>query len=50
MMQCWSNQIDVLAYLESRFNDREIAAILSPAQPKINQLLDLVRRARGEAF
>jgi len=49
IMQCWSHQIDVMAYLRSRFNDQEIAAILSPAQPKISQLLDLVRRARQDA-
>lgn len=49
MVQCWSSQIDVREYLRKRFNDQEIAAILSPGQPKINQLLDLVRRAKGQA-
>jgi len=49
MVQCWSSQIDVREYLRKRFNDQEIAAILSPGQPKISQLLDLVRRAKGQA-
>lgn len=49
MMQCWSNRIDVRTYLESRFNDQEIDAILTPPPPKINQLIELIRKARGDA-
>jgi len=50
MMQCWSNRIDVRTYLESRFNDQEIDAILTPPPPKINQLIELIRKARGDAL
>ena len=49
LMQCWTSQIDVRAYLEGRYSDQEIAAILAPPPPKINQLLELVRRAREDA-
>jgi len=49
IMQCWSAQIDVRAYLEGRYNEQEIEAILKPPQPKINQLLELVRKAREDA-
>ncbi|HQP31444.1 MAG TPA: hypothetical protein PLB81_08945 [Deltaproteobacteria bacterium] len=49
IMQCWSGRIDVRAYLEGRYTEREIADILAPPQPKINQLLELVRKAADEA-
>lgn len=47
-MQCWSDRIDVRAYLEDRYSEQEIAAILVPSQPKISQLLELVRKARED--
>jgi len=50
LMQCWSSQIDVRAYLEGRYSAQEIAAILAPPPPKINQLLELVRKAKGDAL
>jgi len=49
IMQCWSARIDVRAYLEDRYSEQEIADILVPSQPKISQLLELVRKAREDA-
>ena len=48
-MQCWSGRIDVKSFLEERYTEQEIGLILNHPQPKINQLLELVSKARGGA-
>jgi hypothetical protein len=49
LMQCWSGRIDVKSFLEERYTEQEIGLILNHPQPKINQLLELVSKARGGA-
>lgn len=49
VLQCWSRQMNVAAFLESNYSADEITGILGPPQPKLHQLLDLVQKARDEA-
>jgi len=45
---CWYTQFDAAAWLTEHFSPEQIAKILTPPQPKIASILDLIARARDQ--
>ncbi|HDP24081.1 MAG TPA: hypothetical protein ENN34_01425 [Deltaproteobacteria bacterium] len=48
ILDCWFQHFDVISFVETMFTPEEIASFLSPPQPKINQLLELIEKARNQ--
>jgi hypothetical protein len=45
IVDCWSHQMDVHKFLNSRYSPEEIGRILAPPKPKMLQLIEMARKA-----
>jgi len=43
---CWQAVMDINSWIRKRYTDDEISQALRPVSPKMNTLLDLVKKAR----
>ena len=46
VLDCWHEIFDIQAYIHEFYSKEEIERFLAPPQPKINQILDLIKQAR----
>ena len=46
IFDCWSGKIDVREYIEKNYSKEEIEKALTPPQPKMTQLFELIERAK----
>jgi hypothetical protein len=45
---CWYTQFDAGAWLAEHYTPEQIAKVLTPPQPKIATILDLIEKARSQ--
>lgn len=47
VLDCWHEIFDVRAYIQGFYSEDEIDMFLAPPEPKINQILELINKARA---
>ena len=43
---CWQAQIDIHAFLEDHYSEKELDQVFTPPKPKIESLMGLVEKAK----
>jgi hypothetical protein len=43
---CWHNRLDIYTFLKEHYSDEEIDLIFAPPKPKIENLLNLIEKAK----
>ncbi|MBN2297515.1 MAG: hypothetical protein JXM72_02920 [Deltaproteobacteria bacterium] len=49
ILDCWHERFDVHSYLREIYSEEEIGMIVSPPKPKLLQIIELARKARGNS-
>ncbi len=47
ILDCWHERFAVHEYLRGIYSEEEIARIVSPPRPKLLQIIEIARKARG---
>jgi hypothetical protein len=48
IFDCWYQRLDVFGYVSSFFSEEEIRGIINPGAPKMQTLVNLIKRAEGK--
>jgi hypothetical protein len=48
ILDCWHERIDIESYVRETFTSEEIEALLAPPKQKLTQIMELIRKAKGE--
>lgn len=47
IFDCWFQTFDIESFMKAHYTDEEIQAILSPPKPKMETLVDLIRKSKN---
>jgi len=48
ILDCWHERIDIESHIRETLTPNEIETLLAPPKQKLSQIIELIRKAKGE--